>query len=58
MLWEADPLPETAVRLQELGVRVLVFDPAANQPDQGDYLGVMSENVRRLAAAFEDEAGG
>ena len=55
---EADPLPETAARLQELGVRVLVFDPAANRPDRGDYMSVMSENVRRLAAAFAAVDGG
>ncbi len=57
MLWEAEPLPETASRLRELGVESLVFSPAANRPEGGDYLDVMAENTRALARAFEAPGG-
>jgi zinc transport system substrate-binding protein len=52
MLWEAEPLPETAARLRELGVESVVFTPAGNRPESGDYLSVMDANIRRLGAAY------
>jgi len=52
MLWEAEPLPETAARLRERGVESVVFSPAANRPAQRDYLSVMAANVRGLSRAY------
>jgi zinc transport system substrate-binding protein len=52
MLWEADPLAETAARLRELGVEPVVFDQCGNVPDNGDYLSVMQANAERLARAY------
>ncbi len=52
MIWEGVPDPETERRLRERGIRSLVFDPAANRPDEGDFLSVMRRNVDDLAAAF------
>jgi len=52
MLWEAEPLSETAERLRELGVESVVFSPADNRPADGDYLDVMDANARRLAALY------
>jgi len=51
MLWEAEPLPAVAGRLDTLGVRVVVFEPTANRPVTGDYLTTMEANVDRLEAA-------
>jgi len=51
MLWEAEPLPAAAGRLDTLGVRVVVFEPSANRPATGDYLTTMEANVDRLEAA-------
>jgi zinc transport system substrate-binding protein len=48
MLWEGEPLEETATRLQELGVGIVVFEPCGNRPATGDYLVVMRENVEGL----------
>ncbi len=48
MLWEGTPLPETASRLEELGVTTAVFDPCGNRPERGDYLTVMAENAAVL----------
>jgi zinc transport system substrate-binding protein len=52
MLWEAEPLPETAAQLRGLGVESVVFGPAGNRPGSGDYLSVMDANLRGLATAY------
>ncbi len=51
MLWEAEPLAETAEQLEALGVRVVVFDPCGNRPDEGDWLSVMRSNIQALTDA-------
>jgi zinc transport system substrate-binding protein len=53
MVWEAPPLPETIVKLEEMGVRSVVFDPCGNVPERGDYLDVMRRNAENLASVFE-----
>jgi len=50
MIWEASPPDAVRAKLIQMGVRSLVFNPAGNQPDQGDYFLVMEENLRRLTA--------
>ena len=45
MIWEAQPLESVAEKLRELGLEVIVFDPCANKPANGDYLSIMSANV-------------
>lgn len=52
MIWEAEPNPDIAARLRELGVGSLVFEPCANRPDSGDFPAAMRRNVQNLAAAF------
>jgi zinc transport system substrate-binding protein len=52
MLWEDSPIPETARRLQTLGIDVVVFSPAGNRPEAGDFMTVMQENLQRLEAAI------
>ncbi|MHC4930594.1 MAG: metal ABC transporter substrate-binding protein [Planctomycetota bacterium] len=54
MLWEGEPLPETAARLRGMGVRTVVFDPCGAAPEQGDFLTVMRRNVACLRQAFEN----
>lgn len=55
ILWESDPLPETAARLErELGIRSITFSPCellpANERQNGaDYLSVMRGNLERLS---------
>ncbi len=48
ILWEAEPLPATRRRLEDLGLRVLVYDPAADRPAEGDWLSVMRSNLAAL----------
>jgi zinc transport system substrate-binding protein len=56
MIWEGKPLPETVARLEEMGIRSVVFDPCGNRPDDGDFLAVMKENATRLQRVFADSA--
>jgi zinc transport system substrate-binding protein len=53
MLWEGEPNPETVQRLRNLGVESVVFDPAGNRPQDGDFLDVMRQNVNRLQGVFK-----
>ena len=55
MLWEGDPLQESLERLQQLGLQSVVFDPCANAPGEGDFLDVMSNNLRRLEQVFHQQ---
>jgi len=48
MIWEAEPAPETARRLNELNLRIAVFSPCAGKPTQGDFLSVMRKNLENL----------
>ena len=48
MLWEAEPLAETAERLRQMGIESIVFDPAGNRPADGDFLDVMRQNAANL----------
>jgi zinc transport system substrate-binding protein len=52
MLWEGEPLPAPAARLEGLGIRSVVYDPCGNAPSQGDFLTVMRQNLENLEQAF------
>jgi zinc transport system substrate-binding protein len=54
MIWEVEPLPESVARLEEMGIRSVVFDPCGNRPDDGDFLTVMKDNATRLQRVFAD----
>ena len=50
MIWEGAPDPETAARLEQLGLKIVVFEPCGTTPADGrDFLTVMRANVDRLA---------
>ena len=51
MLWEAQPLPQVANRLDELGVVVVVFAPMANRPNNVEFDEGMVANIAALASA-------
>ena len=48
MLWEGDPHPENRKLLEEANIKVVVFHPCGNKPDQGDYLTIMKQNLENL----------
>jgi zinc transport system substrate-binding protein len=48
MIWEGDPKPDVVARLREMGVESIVFRPCGNEPEDGDYLTTMNQNLQRL----------
>ncbi len=48
MIWEGTPGDENVKTLAQLGLSSLVFSPAANRPDEGDWLEVMHQNIKNL----------
>ena len=52
MIWEGEPVQASVDKLEATGIKSLVFDPCANVPDQGDFLGIMKQNVENLKKAF------
>jgi len=50
MLWESAPIKMTAAKLEELGIKSVVYSPCANAPDAGDFFTVMQQNVKNLQA--------
>ena len=48
MVWEDEPLEETRGRLAKSGIVSVPFRTAANAPDEGDFVSVMTDNVERL----------
>jgi len=53
MLWEAEPLPVTAARLSQQGVRSVVFQTVSNRSGQSDYFEILSDNVEQLSKALD-----
>ena len=51
MIWEGEPLPDLAERLEALGIASIVFDPCANTPADGDLMSVMERNSVSLEGA-------
>lgn len=48
MLWEGVPVTETVLKLEELGIKSIVFSPVGNAPETGDFMSIMHENIERL----------
>ncbi len=53
MIWEGEPHPQSVKRLRGLGVGSIVFNPAGNRPEEGDFLTVMRQNVKHLQRVFK-----
>ncbi len=52
MIWEQEPLGLTKERLAAAGIHPVVWNTAANRPDEGNFLSVMVANADRLASAL------
>jgi zinc transport system substrate-binding protein len=48
MIWEGEPSETNRNKLAELGLESVVFSPAGNRPEQGDWLQLMQGNVEAL----------
>ena len=51
MIYENEPLPEIKTKLQEIGIRLVVFNPSGNRPETGNFVEVMKENLENLLSA-------
>jgi zinc transport system substrate-binding protein len=58
VVWEDEPLAETAARLDEYGVEYIVFDPCSNIPASGDFMTVMAANAEAFERIANDVRGG
>jgi len=52
MIWEGESIKESVERLKAIGMQSVVFDPCGNEPDQGDFMSVMRQNVENIKVAF------
>jgi len=50
MIWEGTPLDSVRVKLEQMGIQIVVFSPAGNVPSDGDYFTVMEQNLAGLRA--------
>jgi len=48
MLWEAEPATETLDRLNQYGIKAIVFNPGANNYDDENFISIMMKNVANL----------
>ncbi len=48
MIWEGPPMIEITTRLNELKLKIVIFDPCGNKPNIGDFMSVMANNLRQL----------
>ena len=53
MIWQGRPAEQSVARLQALGLKSLVFKPAANTPDRGDFIAIMKRSIMELQKAFQ-----
>ena len=53
MIWEDEPATISVGRLEEMGVKSLIFEPCMNKPESGDFMSVMRANVKALGAAYQ-----
>jgi zinc transport system substrate-binding protein len=54
LIWEASPVEDTVRRLEDLGVRSVVFEPCGNTPAEGDFMDVMRRNIENFRQVFAD----
>jgi len=52
MIWEGTPLADSVERLKTAGIDSFIFDPCGNQPQEGDYLDIMQQNVANLRQVY------
>jgi zinc transport system substrate-binding protein len=52
MIWEGEPLAQTATKLAELGIDSVPFATCGNVPTEGDFLDVQRGNIESLARVF------
>ncbi len=54
MLWEGEPSDELKIKLKESKITTVVFNPCANNPEEGDFLTIMKQNLKNLEKYIEE----
>ena len=52
MLWEEEPLEDIKKKLEKLNVRISVFIPCGNRPEEGNFIEIMRKNLKDLDLAL------
>jgi zinc transport system substrate-binding protein len=52
MIWEGVPSQQNQQTLAERGIQSLVYSPAGNRPDSGDWLTTMRSNIKALRSSL------
>ena len=53
MVWEDTPNTNSVAELRNMDIGSIVFNPCGNRPLEGDFLGVMQQNVNNMKLAFK-----
>ena len=52
IIWEGEPMAEVVAQLKKKGIGSIIFDPCGTQPDKGDFLSGMDENIKDLGQVY------
>ncbi len=52
MIWEGNPTTENLNYTRSLGLQNIVIDPCMNQPEHGDFITQMQENLKIFKKAY------
>ncbi len=53
MLWEDEPLPGIEKKVEDYKLKVVVFNPCGNRSANGDFMDVMTANIKSLREAYK-----
>ena len=52
MIWEGEPDKSIVTELDKRGINSVVFDPCGSEPDKGDFLAVMRQNINNIQQIY------
>lgn len=52
MIWEGEPDTGTVAKLEKIGIKSVVFNPCGKEPEMGDFLTVMKDNIKALQKIY------
>ena len=52
MLWEETPIGGIRNRLDKMNVKIAIFNPCANRPEEGSFIDIMEQNLMVLESAL------
>jgi zinc transport system substrate-binding protein len=55
LVWEAPPIKDTMGQLETMGLKSVVVSPCAGQPEKGDFMTVMHQNLENIQRLYGGE---